>query len=206
MRPRRDVAGGRAPAHERSARGRNRDEDARRRILDAAFVLVGERGPGRVSINDIADAVGVGKQTIYRWWPSRTSVVLDAFVDGTIRATPFAEGDDVRTDFRRHLESVVRLFGSPAGAIIRELVAESQTDETIAAEFRERFWQPRRDVSRVRLERGIALGQVRPDLDVELVLDAVYGPLWLRLLIGHVPMRTRDARRVVDVVWDGIAP
>lgn len=186
-------------------RGRARDEDARIRILDAAFELVGEQGPGQVTINQIARAANVSKQTIYRWWPSRTAVVLDAFVHGTMRATPFNATDDVKADFARHLRAVVSLFNSSAGRIIRELVAAGQSDEGIAADFRERFWAPRRDLSIDRLERGIELGQIRADLDVELVLDAIYGPLWARLLIGHLPLRPSDANKIVDALWPGIA-
>ena len=77
--------------------------------------------------------------------------------------------------------------------MIRELVAASQADPSIAEEFRQRFWVPRRVLSRARLRRGIELGQVRGDIDTEVVLDALYGLLWVRLLIGHAPLKTRDA-------------
>lgn len=186
-------------------RGRTRDEEARRRILDATFALVGTRGGDAVTVDEIAAAAQVGKQTIYRWWPSKTALELDALVDGTMRATPFRETDDVRADFERHLRSVIRLFNSPTGRIVRSQLGESCVDDEAATEFRDRFWAPRRELSRRRLERGIELGQVRNGIDVELVLDVVYGALWTRLAIGHLPMRAADARRVVDVVWPGIA-
>ncbi len=186
-------------------RGRTRDEEARIRILDATFELVGANSPGKVTINEIAAAGEVAKQTIYRWWPSRTAVLLDALVHGTMKATPFKETDNLQSDFEGHLRGVIRLFNSPTGKIIRELIAESHADETIAEEFRNRFWQPRRDLSQARLQRGIELGQIRSDIDHEVVLDAIYGPLWLRLLIGHLPMKPADARRIVDAIWPGIA-
>ena len=186
-------------------RGRTRDEEARQRVLDAAFELVGASSPGQVTINAIAEAADVAKQTIYRWWPSRTAVLLDALVAGTMKATPFRESDDLRADFEHHLKSVVKLFNSPTGSIIRELVAESQSDPEIASEFRQRFWAPRRDLSDARLRRGITLGQIRADIDTEIVLDAVYGPLWLRLMIGHQPMRQIDATRITEAIWPGIA-
>ncbi|MEO1064662.1 MAG: TetR/AcrR family transcriptional regulator [Actinomycetota bacterium] len=185
-------------------RGRKRDEDARQRILDAAFELVGANEPGSVAINDIAEAAGVAKQTIYRWWPSRTAVILDALVDGTMKATPFRETDDLRSDFDAHLRTVIRLFNSPTGGLIRELLAESQSDDGIAAEFRERFWGPRRELSRARLERGIEHGWIRPDVDAEVALDVVYGALWLRLMVRHAPMRPADATAILDAVWPGI--
>ncbi len=186
-------------------RGRTRDEDARRRVLDAAFELVGTRNPGEVGINDIAAEAHVAKQTIYRWWPSRTAVVLDALVLGTLKATPFPETEDIRADFTSHLRSVIRLFNSPTGRIVREMLAEAQTDPAIADEFRTRFWRPRRELSSARLERGIELGQLRADLDHEIVLDAIYGPLWTRLMIGHLPLRPAHATKITDAIWPGIA-
>ena len=184
-------------------RGRKRDEEARCRILEAAFDLVGA-GQGRVTINAIAARAGVAKQTIYRWWPSRTAVVLDALVVGSMKETPFAETDDTRADFRDHLRSVVNVFNSPTGALIRELVAEGQADSRIAEEFRRRFWEPRRALSLAHLRRGIELGHVRADIELETVLDAIYGPLWLRLLIGHLPLETQIADDIVDAIWPGI--
>lgn len=174
-------------------------------MLAAAFELVGANSPGQVSINAIAKEAGVAKQTIYRWWPSRTAVVLEALVDGTMRATPFSESDDIKADFQRHLQSVITLFNSSTGSIIRELLADAQSDAAIAAEFQERFWGPRRDLSKDRLQRGIELGQIRQDIDHEIVLDAIYGPLWTRLMIGHLPMRKTDARSIVNAIWPGIA-
>lgn len=185
-------------------RGRKRDEDARQRVLDAAFELVGSNGHGKVAINDIADAANVAKQTIYRWWPSRTAVILDALVVASMKETPFKETGDTRADFRAHLRSVVRVFNSPTGALIRQLVAEAQTDDNIAEEFRTRFWNPRRELSLVHLRRGIELGQIRPDVEPEAVLDAIYGPLWLRLTIGHLPLKLRDADDILDTIWPGI--
>lgn len=186
-------------------RGRTRDADAERRVLEAAFELVGSRTPGEVGINDIAAAANVSKQTIYRWWPSRTAVILDALVIGTMKATPFEASDDIRADFEAHLRTVIRLFNSPTGRIVREMLAEAQTDDAIAEEFRQRFWQPRRDLSLARLERGMELGQIRGDIDHHIVLDAIYGPLWTRLMIGHLPMRPADAARITAAIWPGIA-
>ncbi|MFV1991847.1 MAG: TetR/AcrR family transcriptional regulator, partial [Acidimicrobiales bacterium] len=191
--------------HPGMPRGRKRDENARRRILDAAFELVGSSGQGTVTINDIAASANVAKQTIYRWWPSRTAVILDALVVGSMKATPFKQTDDVRADFRTHLRGVIRLFNSPTGSLIRELVAASQADDDIAEEFRTRFWAPRRELSLLQLRRGIEGGQIRSDVDVEAVLDAIYGPLWLRMMIGHIPLNQRNADSILDVIWPGIA-
>jgi AcrR family transcriptional regulator len=189
----------------RVPRGRTRDNDAHQRILDATIALVGADGAGNVCINDIAAAAGVGKQTIYRWWPSKHAVVIEALVVRSIHDTPFRDSGDARRDLRDHLRGVVKIFNSPTGALIRELVAEAQTDRTVAEEFRERFWQPRRDLSIAFLRRAIERGQVRPDLDVEATLDAIYSPLWARLLIRHQPINNQLVDHVLDVVWPGLS-
>jgi AcrR family transcriptional regulator len=173
--------------------------------LQSTFELVGSQGVGAVAINDIAAAAGVAKQTIYRWWPSRTAVILDALVAGTMKATPFPETADVRADFVAHLTAVTRLFNSSTGRLICELVAAAQADPKIRQEFDDRFWTPRRVVSKAMLMRGVELGQIRSGLDTDAVLDAIYGPLWVRLLVGHTPLRPRAAATIVDTVWQGIA-
>ena len=187
------------------AAGRPRDEDARRRILDAALQLIGEQGPAQVRIDAIAAAAGVGKQTIYRWWPTKTAVVLDALVEQTMAETPFPNTDDTRADLRAHMLAVVRLFRSPTGCVVRELVADSQGDPAVAAEFRARFWQTRRNLSAGCVTAGIARGQIRQDLPVETALDALYGVLWMRLLVGHRELDEATVDEVLDVLWPGMA-
>jgi AcrR family transcriptional regulator len=186
-------------------RGRTRDTGAQQRILDATIELLGNHGAGQLRMDDIAAAAGVGKQTIYRWWPSKHAVVIDALLQRSTRETPFADSGDARRDLRNHMRGVVRVFDSPTGALIRELVAESQVDPSIAREFVERFWQPRRDLSTAFLCQAIERGQVRGDIDVEAALDAIYSPLWTRLLIGHGPINLRLVDDVLAVVWPGLS-
>jgi AcrR family transcriptional regulator len=186
------------------ARGRTRDDDARKRILDAAFELLGRQGAGQVRIDDIAAAAGVGKQTIYRWWPSKHAVVVDALLHRSTTETPFGDSGDARRDLRGHMRSVVRLFTSPTGALIREVVAEAQRDPAIANDFVDRFWQPRRELSTAFIHRAVERGEVRADVEVEAVLDAVYSPLWARLLIGYRPVDNQLVDDTLDIVWPGI--
>jgi hypothetical protein len=103
------------------------------------------------------------------------------------------------------MQAVIRLFRSPTGSVIREVVAEAQADPAVAEEFRARFWQPRRDLSTACLKAGIARGQVRKDLPVETALDVMYGVLWVRLLIGHRKLDRLVLDQIFDVVWRGIA-
>jgi AcrR family transcriptional regulator len=187
------------------ARGRTRDLDARDRILEATSELLSAGDHADVRIDDIATQAGVGKQTIYRWWPSRTALVIDALLQSSLDATPFPCTGDAQRDFRTHLRAVARLFASPSGRLIRDVVGEVQRDAAVAAEFTERFWDPRRALSRGALTMAINRGEVRGDVDVEFALDLLYGPLWARLLLGHQPITTRLADRIVDAVWPQLA-
>ncbi len=186
-------------------RGRTRDTDAHRRILEATIALLGAQDARSVCINDIAAAAGVGKQTIYRWWPSKSAVVIEALLVSSVHETPFKDTGDAWRDLRHHMRGVVKLFNSPSGALIRELVGEAQTDPAVAREFLERFWQPRRDLSTAFLRRAVERGEVRQDVDTEAALDAIYSPLWSRLLVGYGPVSNQLVDDVLDIVWPRLA-
>ncbi|WP_395690087.1 TetR/AcrR family transcriptional regulator [Nocardioides sp.] len=189
---------------EKSAAGRKRDADAHDRLLSAAFDLTSARSSTNVSVNEIAREARVGKQTIYRWWPSKSELILDALLQRTLEQTPFPHTSDARSDFAKHLAEIIDMFNSPAGAVIKELVAGAQNEPGLTEQFVRRFWTPRRSLSRERLEQAIADRQVRSDLDPETVLDAMYGVLWTRLVLGHLPLRREDVDDLVTVVWKGI--
>jgi AcrR family transcriptional regulator len=186
------------------ARGRPRDLDAKQRIVDATVELLTGDTHQEVTIDAIAAAAGVGKQTIYRWWPSRNAVVIDALLEASLGATPFANSGDPRRDFRDHLRRVARLFASPTGKLIRELVADAQRSSACSKDFIERFWNPRRAVARGAMTMAMNAGDVRNDIDVEMALDLLYGPLWERLLIGHQPVTTKFADLILTTVWPGL--
>jgi AcrR family transcriptional regulator len=172
-------------------------------VLDSARDLVCQLGPRAVTVDEIAAAAGVGKQTIYRWWPSKSSVIMDALIELTDpdpADLPASTYEAVRLQMRR----VARMFASRNGDLIRELVADSQGDPALAKDFRDRFFAHRRARGAAALEKGIATGELRPDLDVEDALDVLYGPLWLRLLVGHRPLSQAAIDHVLDLVWPGL--
>jgi AcrR family transcriptional regulator len=182
---------------------RTRDEAARRRVLDSARDLVRELGPHAVTVREIAAAAGVGKQTIYRWWPSKPAVIMDALIELTDPEPADPPGSAYEA-IRVQMHRVARMFGSRNGELIRELVAEAQGDPALAAEFRDRFFAHRRARGAATIAEGIADGELRPDLDVEDALDLLYGPLWLRLLVGHRPANQAAADRLLALAWPGL--
>ena len=188
---------------------RTRDEAAQQRILRAARELVCDLGPRAVSIDAIADAAGVGKQTIYRWWPSRSAVVMDALIEMT-DPEPADPPDSVRERIRLQMRRVARMFASRQGRLIREIVADAQGDADLAEAAgvehlgRLRFLAHRRARGAATIARGISTGELRPDLDIEDALDVLYGPLWFRLLVGHRPTGPAAVDRLLDLVWPGL--
>jgi AcrR family transcriptional regulator len=174
-------------------------------VLDETARLVCERGPGLVGINDIADAAGVGKQTIYRWWPSKASVIMDALVEMTDPAPDVPQHASARDELRAQLLRVAEMFRSRRGELIREVVADLQGDPMLAAEFRERFFAHRRGRAAATLVEGIERGEIRPDIDLEVTLDAFAAPLWLRLLVGHAPLDAGAVDALMDLLWPAIA-
>lgn len=185
-------------------RGPQRDPEVHQRILDTTQELICTYGPNHVSVNQITASAGVGKQTIYRWWPTKTALVIDALQHAIeTQSRPPATGsayEDIRTQMRR----VSRLLASPIGAIVRELVASAQGDPEVATQFRDRFFSDRRKHAAATIADGIQRGELRPDLDSEVVIDMLYSPLWLRMLIGHQPLTQTAADRILDLAWPAL--
>lgn len=182
---------------------RTRDEAARQRVLDSARELVAQLGPRSVTVDEIAALAGVGKQTIYRWWPSKSAVIMDALTELTDPVPdrlPESTYDAIRIQMRR----VAAMFASRNGQLIRELVADAQGDPELAEEFRKRFFTYRRARGAATLLKGVADGELRPDLDIEDALDILYSPLWLRLLIEHRPVGSASADKLLALVWPGL--
>ena len=181
--------------------GPKRDLEAEQRILDAAASLIAARGPAQVTINEIAAEAGVGKQTIYRWWPSKDAVLIDALEQVFDAENPFADSGSTKEDLRRQMRRVARSFASATGSIVRELVAASQGDPQTAEQFRRRFFDQRRDRARAVLQRGIDRGELTASVPVEVMIDLLYAPLWLRLLFGHQPLSNAGVDALIDAAW-----
>lgn len=182
---------------------RTRDQGARRRVLKAARDLVCELGPRTVSVDQIAAGAGVGKQTIYRWWPTKSAVIMDALIELT-DTDPADLPESTYEAIRLQMRRVARMFASRNGELIRELVADAQGDPDLARDFRDRFFAHRRTRGAATLAKGITTGELRPDLDVDDALDVLYGPLWLRLLIGHRPMTPAAVDKLLALAWPAL--
>jgi AcrR family transcriptional regulator len=167
-----------------------RDAAAHRAILDATRELLEERGFAGASIEAIAARAGVGKQTIYRWWPIRADLVLEVYLERSERELP---GPPAAGTVAEQVEALVRelvaiLGGTDSGHVVAGLVAQAQLDPAFAIRFRDRFIARRREILATVLALGQQRGEVRADLDLDLAVDAFYGPIIYRLLFAHAPL------------------
>ncbi|MGW0830051.1 TetR/AcrR family transcriptional regulator [Streptomyces prunicolor] len=169
--------------------GRKRSEESRMAILVAAFELVGEVGYAGLTIEGIANRAGCGKQTIYRWWPSKAHVLLEALAVKADLYITNADHGSYTDDVRAFLEDTFRLSRQQRVVdILRVLMAEAQINEEFGELFRSSFLQRRRDALQVVLDRARTRGDLPPRPAASTVLDIVFGTLWYRLLTTRRPM------------------
>ena len=193
---------------EAAQRGRPRSERARKAILEAAAELLLARGLSAVSMDAVAERAGVSKATIYRWWPTKETLALDALYTEWAAVQPRPAGHRLAARGSALPAAPVGPAGGsrPYGRVVAALLTEAQTDPVFAAEYRDRFVEPRRQQGREIFGRAIGRGEVPADTKVEVALDLLYGPLYHRLLHGHAPLNDRFVRDVVDIVLDGVLP
>jgi AcrR family transcriptional regulator len=187
-------------------RGRPRSERARQAILTSAAELLLAHGLAAVSMDAVASRAGVSKATIYRWWPTKETLALDAvYTRWAIVQQPDADTGSLRGDLLALLGPWARLASSgPYGRVIAALITEAQTDPVFAAEYHQRVVQPRRATARAVLTRAIERGEIPGDTRVEVAIDLMYGPLYHRLLHGHAALDDQFVADVVDMALSGI--
>lgn len=190
-----------APRHQ----GRPRSESAHRAILAAANHLLEQHGFHGLSVEAIAAQAGVSKATIYRWWPNKAAVVMDSFLAAIGPQLAFPPELPARESVRAQMRTLVDVFRQGAGHTIAALLGEAQADPDLAEAFRARWIANRRLIARDILARGVISGELRPDADLDVVLDALYGALYFRLLVGHLPLTKDFVDKLVDHVFAGIS-
>jgi AcrR family transcriptional regulator len=187
-------------------RGRPRSERARSAILAAAADLLLEAGLDAVSMDAVARRAGVSKATIYRWWPTKETLALDAVYDQWETASRLTRAtDSLRGDLLAFLRPWVRLITQrPYARVIAALVAKAQSDEAFGEEYRAHFLEPRRSDASEIFQRAIERGEIPADTNIDVALDLLYGPFYHRMLQGHGALNERYTREVVDTVVAGL--
>jgi AcrR family transcriptional regulator len=187
-----------------------RNESSRRAILTAAFELVGEVGYAKLSIEGIAARAGVGKQTIYRWWPSKGAVLFDAFLmlsegeEGETGELP--DTGDLEADLKAVLRATVaELRDERYDLPMRALNSEMMHDAELARSYAERLEAPMREMKKVRLRKAVEAGQLS-DVDLDMVIDVIWSPITVRWMHRSGPLTEEFADTVVETALAGLRP
>src|SRR5262245_50729723 len=186
-------------------RGRPRSAKARSAILRAARELLAEGGPAAVTMEGVASRAGVGKPTVYRWWPDRHAVAMAALMEGEAPPTARRAPRSGLLALRQQLRMIAERFATPTGRHVATMIAASDLETEFSKAFRNHFVLARRTDGRALLEQAMREGAVRRDIDVEAALDVLYGPLVFRLLMGHAPLDARFTDQVLEHVLRGLA-
>jgi AcrR family transcriptional regulator len=182
--------------------GRPRSEEAHRAILDATLALLVEIGYSALTVEGIAQRAGVGKATIYRRWPSKLPLVIEAF--GELPTFEPSDLGDLASDLDQILRGYLRVYNSsPLGAVVPSLAGELPHNPALMDLFAplvKRRRQPLIDA----LRRAVDRGEIPPDTDLDLAADLVLGPITVRVFFSPGKLSPRIVRPILDLALDGI--
>jgi AcrR family transcriptional regulator len=197
------MAGTTAPAAARRHGGRS--ARVRDRVLAAALDELLEVGYGRLSFESVANRAGVHKTTVYRRWPSREALVTAALLAQRARDVPIPDTGSIRSDLRILAQAIAASITSPTGqAVVRSLVSEAGDIAEVTTAVRD-FWTARFAVARVVVSRAVDRGELAPGIDPDFLIEALVGPLYLRLLVTRGPLDDAFIGKLVDLLLSGAA-
>ncbi|UXI66877.1 TetR/AcrR family transcriptional regulator [Tahibacter amnicola] len=194
-----------SPEPARRSRGRPRNLEARQAILAAARDLMAAGGPGAVTMEAVAARAGVGKPTVYRWWPDRHAVAMAALMSEVPTDSADTPALSPVAALHQHLRDVAAAFATPSGRNAASLIAAADSATELAKAFRNHFVMARREEGRALLASAVEAGELRADLDADIALDLLYGPVFFRLLMGHAPLSAAAVDAVIANVLRGLA-
>jgi len=186
--------------------GRPRSEESRTAVLRATSELLHEVGLRAMTTEEIANRSGASKATIYKWWPNKYAVAIDAFLSEMMAESRDPDTGSARDDLTAVMRGLLHFYTGPSGRVFAQLVGEAQADPSIQQELRANLVDSRRELFRTIWDRGVERGELRADLDPEAALDLVIGPALYRLMIGHAPMGEDAADQLVDAAIRGLSP
>jgi AcrR family transcriptional regulator len=163
-------------------------------------------GSAGLTFERVARDAGVSKTTLHKWWPSRGALALDGYFDAVEERLAFADTGDIRADLLSQLRAFAAVMtGSPAGRVLLELIGRAQTDPDLSQAIRARYSSERRRLAGDRLRAAQEAGQIRADIDVQVLVDQLWGAVYNRLLVPDVPVDDAFLGALVGNLMDGVA-
>ncbi|WP_195166714.1 TetR/AcrR family transcriptional regulator C-terminal ligand-binding domain-containing protein [Mycobacteroides abscessus] len=177
----------------------------REEVLQAAGELLFTEGMGGFTIDKVAALSGASKMTIYKWWPSKGALALDGYFRKVEPDLNFPDSGEIERDLRIQMRAFLGVIrDTAAGAIVGELIGQAQVDPELKAAFLQRYSGPRRTLAVAALRRAQERGQLRVNVDPEVVVDQLWGACYHRLLVPDQPLTTGFVDALLDNLFKGI--
>src|SRR5580658_8746979 len=172
-------------------------------IMDAVYALLRENSVRDLTMEAVAKRAGDGKPTLYKWWPTKATLVLAMLCE---RMAPNLEKPTVLSaeeSLRFRVRRLIDAFNGPFGKIVAGVIAEGQSEPAILQEFFGRWVSPRRNATIEDLRRGKKSGELQPDTEPELLNDAIFGAIYCRFLLRSGPLNRPLGDQLVDQIMRG---
>jgi len=192
------------PSHRgRKGRPPSRMAASHAAILDTVFALLQEKSVRDLTMEEVAKRAKVGKPTLYKWWPTKATLVLAMLCE---RMAPNLEKPTILTaeeSLRFRVRRLIDAFHGPFGKIVAGLIAEGQSEPAILQEFFDRWVRPRRNATIADLQRSKNAGELRSETEPELLNDAIFGAIYYRMLLHSGPLTRRFGEELVEHILRG---
>ena len=194
------------PSPPRPGRPRGQNAASHAVIMQAVYDLLQERSVRDLTMEAVAKRAGVGKPTLYKWWPSKAALVFAMFHERLVIAPHMPPSASAETALRARIAHLIAALNGPFGKVMADLIAEGQGEPAVLRELYERLIAPRRASTVADVERGKSAGEFAIGINPELLLDAIFGPIYYRLLVRHAPLTERYGDELVAQVLRGARP
>jgi AcrR family transcriptional regulator len=172
-------------------------------IMDAVYALLQQTSVRDLTMEEVAKRAKVGKPTLYKWWPTKATLVLAMLSERMARNLEKPTILTAEESLRFRVRSLIDAFNGPFGKIAAGLIAEGQSEPAIRQAFFDRWVSPRRTATIADLERAKNAGELRPDTEADVVNDAIFGAIYYRFLLGPGPFTRRFGEELVEQVIRG---
>jgi AcrR family transcriptional regulator len=188
----------------RIGRPRNESAESHAAIMDAVYELLQEKSARDLSMEAVAKRAGVGKPTLYKWWPSKASLIFAMFHERMVDKVEAPQATSAEAAIRAKVRHLISAFNGLFGKVMAELIAEGQSDPTVLHELYESHISLRRASTIADIERGKSAGEFPADIDSELLVDAIFSPMYYRLLLRLTPLTQQYGDNLIDQVLRGL--
>jgi AcrR family transcriptional regulator len=188
----------------RIGRPRSVTAESHAAIMDAVYALLRERSVRDLSMEAVAKRAGVGKPTLYKWWPSKAALIFAMFHERMVGKLESPLATSAEEAIRAKVRHLIGEFNGLFGKVIAELIAEGQSDPAVLQELYDSHIGLRRASTITDIERGKGAGEFPQDIDPELLVDAIFGPMYYRLLLRLMPLTEEYGDNLIDQVLRGL--